>query len=334
MILFVILLFVSMTKLFNYWQSSALRLVFLLYLSRLYLYYSDIVKQIDILGIDVFKSGGDGFYINRLSDHLRESHHHINRPHKHDSYVVVLFTAGSGIHEIEFDSFEVVPGAIFFLTPGQTHNWQLSADTDGFVLFHSAEFFNARFSGLGIDDFAFYSHRRAPEQIILSAGLKLNIVGNFEKMLHEKSVADRKSQYMILNLLTEIYISIERLIGATAVVEAGNVYHNTFAKFQELLEKHYAEEKSAQRYADWLNISSKHLNRINKTLLNKSTSDLIAARVVLEAKRMLLYTSRSITQIAAELGYSDYAYFSKLFKKHVGLSPSQFVNQYAGFPVM
>jgi YesN/AraC family two-component response regulator len=42
----------------------------------------------------------------------------------------------------------------------------------------------------------------------------------------------------------------------------------------------------------------------------------------------------NFTQIAAELGYSDYAYFSKLFRKHVGVNPSQFVNQYSGFPQM
>jgi AraC-like DNA-binding protein len=293
------------------------------------------MAHIDILGIDSFKDGGlaSGFYANWLSDHLTKSHRHINRPHKHNFYAVILFTAGSGIHEIEFESFTVEPGAIFFLTPGQTHNWKLSDDAEGFVLFHSREFYNSQYLKLTADSFVFYSHKFKLEQLILNPVDRKEVVHIFEDILKEKDNVDNKSAHMIISLITRLYILNERLLGLTvANVNISKNYNSKYSEFLELLEKNYNEEKSAQQYADWLNISSKHLNRINKTLLNKSTSDIISERIILEAKRMLIYTSLNFTQIAAELGYSDYAYFSKLFRKHVGLSPSQFVKMYSETP--
>jgi AraC-like DNA-binding protein len=293
------------------------------------------MAQIDILGINVFKDAlDDEFYMNRLSDHLKQSHHHINRPHKHDFYAVILFTAGSGVHEIEFNAFDVLPGSIFFLTPGQTHNWRLSGDAEGFVLFHSANFYNSQFSKLKVGDFVFYSHLRQSKPIILNENDRAIAIAGFETILNEISSSNRKSRYMILSVLTQIYILNERFFSATDEQINKNSYHTTFSNFQDLLERNFIDEKSPQQYANWLHISSKHLNRINKTLFNKSTSDIIVERIMLEAKRLLLYTSLNFTQIAAELGYSDYAYFSKLFRKHVGVNPSQFVNQYSGFPQM
>jgi len=304
---------------------------------RINLYYSDIMTQIDILEIDTFRNGSlkNGFYVNRLSSHLRQSHHRINRPHKHDFYAVILFTSGCGTHEIDFASFQVKPGAIFFLSPGQTHNWQLSADAEGFVLFHTQEFFNGQYAKLGTENFVFYSGLSNISPIVLSDADLKDAATGFGKILMENAVSASKGNYMILSLLTGIYILCERLAVTRDVEMSGRgSYSATLSRFRELLEKHYPNEKLPQWYAGRLSISQRHLNRIVKTLLGRSPSDLIAERIILEAKRMLLHTSLNFSEIAAELGYPDYAYFSRLFRKRVGSSPSQFVSQYSGFPPM
>jgi AraC-like DNA-binding protein len=74
-------------------------------------------------------------------------------------------------------------------------------------------------------------------------------------------------------------------------------------------------------------ITLKHLNRISKIILNITITELITRRVILESKRIMVDKNRNITQIADELGYSNYSYFSKLFKKNVGMTPTEFVNQ-------
>ena len=73
-----------------------------------------------------------------------------------------------------------------------------------------------------------------------------------------------------------------------------------------------------------LNISLKHLNRICNEILKKTTTEVIVDRIILEAKRMLLDKNWTVNEIAFELGYEDYSYFSRLFKKNSGMSPSEF----------
>ena len=69
------------------------------------------------------------------------------------------------------------------------------------------------------------------------------------------------------------------------------------------------------------------INRISKNILNITITELITRRVILESKRIMVDKNKNIAQIADELGYSNYSYFSKLFKKNVGITPTEFVNQ-------
>ena len=93
-------------------------------------------------------------------------------------------------------------------------------------------------------------------------------------------------------------------------------------KLKELLATRLNEEKSPSAYASSLNISEGYLNEAIKAVTGKSVSNFIRDQVVLKAKRQLIYTSLSLQEIAYSLGYDDYAYFSKLFKKETDVSPA------------
>ncbi len=72
------------------------------------------INEFQSLNLDV------EFYANLLNPHVKK-HDFTNLPHKHDFYLVVLITRGSGIHEVDFESYEVAPGMLFVLKPGQMH---------------------------------------------------------------------------------------------------------------------------------------------------------------------------------------------------------------------
>jgi AraC-like DNA-binding protein len=99
---------------------------------------------------------------------------------------------------------------------------------------------------------------------------------------------------------------------------------------QGLINIHFYLEKFPKFYANQLNITPKHLNRIVRDTINKTTQQLISERVILEAQRLIVHTADPLSQIAYTLGFSDYAYFSKLFKLKTGMSPMEFRNQYTG----
>ncbi|TRX49053.1 helix-turn-helix domain-containing protein [Fulvivirga sp. M361] len=89
----------------------------------------------------------------------------------------------------------------------------------------------------------------------------------------------------------------------------------------DLIENRFCEIHAPQDYADILSVSSKTLARITKKYLNQTLTDLIINRIIVEAKRELYLTSKSVKQVGGELGYQDEFYFSRVFKKKVGVSP-------------
>ena len=98
----------------------------------------------------------------------------------------------------------------------------------------------------------------------------------------------------------------------------------TLENLKNAIETHYKTLRSPGDYGELLHISTKALNKASKAHFNKTVTDLIAERLIIEAKRELYLTSKSVKEIAFELGYDDEFYFSRYFKKKVGVSPQIF----------
>lgn len=94
--------------------------------------------------------------------------------------------------------------------------------------------------------------------------------------------------------------------------------------FQNILEKHFLKEKSVTFYANIFGLTVNSFNKKIKKNFKKPPSKLIHERIVLEAKKMLHLTNKPVKLIAAELYFKDQYYFSRYFKKEVGVSPKQF----------
>ena len=94
--------------------------------------------------------------------------------------------------------------------------------------------------------------------------------------------------------------------------------------FKQLLEKNYCTLKRPGQYAEKLNISTSYLNECIKSSSGYSVSQHIQERIILEAKRLLYHTNKSVKEIAFELGYEDYPYFTRLFAKATGTSALTF----------
>lgn len=94
--------------------------------------------------------------------------------------------------------------------------------------------------------------------------------------------------------------------------------------FNVLVEEHYKDKKSVAEYADLLYKSPKTLSNVFSKVSKISPLQVIHERVATEAKKLLIYTEMPIKSIGYELGYEEYAQFSKFFKKTVGISPAEF----------
>ena len=282
------------------------------------------MKKYPIYSIQKFNCNevNSDFYINTFKNHL-VSHDFIEEPHRHNSYVLVLFTNGSGTHDVDFDTFEIQPGSMFFLQPGQIHHWDLSDDIDGFVVFYSQEMYNLFFRQKTIDTFPFYYSLGNSPEMILDAKETKDIEPYFYKMLEEYQGSKIMKQDKIINLLDSINIEIARKYIEINVLETHS-YNVKIRDFNTLLEKYFLTEKTPSFYASQLHITLKHLNRICNEILKKTTTQVITDRVILEGKRMLTDKKRTVNEIASALGFDDYSYFVRLFKKHTGITPTAF----------
>ena len=282
------------------------------------------MKKYPIYSIQRFNCNtiNSDFYINTFKNHLVD-HSFIEEPHRHNSYVLVLFTNGSGTHDIDFDTFKIQPGSMFFMQPGQIHHWDLSYDIDGFVVFYSQEMYNLYFRQKTIDAYPFYSSLGNSPEMVLNTKETKDIELYFHTMFEEYQGNKIMKQDKIINVLDSIHIEITRKYNEEHVLEPHS-YNVKIKDFNMLLESYFLTEKTPSFYASQLYITLKHLNRICNEILKKTTTQVITDRIILEAKRMLMDKKRTVSEIATALGFDDYSYFVRLFKKHTGMTPTAF----------
>lgn len=99
---------------------------------------------------------------------------------------------------------------------------------------------------------------------------------------------------------------------------------NLIYKFEKLVEENHATEHYPKYYADKLAITANYLNFICKNVSGKTAGEIIRNRIILEAKRLLINSEFSISQISFQLGFEDNSYFTKFFKTNAYISPSEF----------
>lgn len=264
------------------------------------------------------------FYVNTFKEHLI-IHNFIEEAHRHDSYLMVFFTNGFGTHEIDFDKFEIKKGSLFVLQPGQMHHWSLSEDIEGFVIIFSQELYNLYFGQKKINDYSFYnSILNRPEMIFEEKEIS-KILPYFDLLIQENLQNNKLQLDKMLNLLDCIHIEVARKYNETYSHQTHS-YNIKISAFEILLEEYFKTQKLPSFYAEKLNITLKHLNRICNEILQKTATEVIMDRVILEIKRMLIDKQLAVNEIAYAVGYEDYSYFSRIFKKHTGFSPTEFRN--------
>lgn len=290
------------------------------------------MENIRILDIEHFQFNENqkDFYVNTISLHIRDNHSKITKPHKHNSYLTILFTKGNGTHEIDFNIFDVILGSMFLISPGQTHHWNLSEDIEGYIFTHTKDFYDLHYSHNSILKFPFFqSVQNLPYLLLDEIEIKSTTLF-FEQLMNEYRQKKIFSHQRIISYIDIMYIDLSRIYlnNHSEEIITFNSYSQRFQELEGLIEKHYLVEKSPSEYAKMMRITPKHLNRIIKSVIGKTTSDVIIERIILEAKRKMLHTSQSFSEIALSLGYDDYPYFSRLFKNKTKISPSDFLKNY------
>ena len=269
----------------------------------------------------------EDLHVQKFSEYIK-TRQYLFTPHKHSFYHLLYFTKGGGKQDIDFVSFPIKAGQIYFMIPGQVHNWKFVGETDGYVVDFMDEFFYSVLINTELlQKFSFFNGRCEDQVVQLPEAVQKEIVALFEKMINETKTRGNLAVIMIRTLLLQIFIIVSRNISTNKIDRSPNPASIILRNFQRLVDENYIEKKLPKDYAALLHITPNYLNVICKEVLGKSAGEIIRARTILEAKRLLANGGTGISEIAYGLNFRDNSYFTKFFKKYTGKTPEEFRNK-------
>lgn len=246
-------------------------------------------------------------------------------------YKICLTTGKSKIHYSD-KTFEQEGTILFFGNPHIPYSWEtISTTYVGYTILFSAEFFKNSERSESLQQSSFFKIGGTPVLKITSEQR------DFLNTIFQKMIAEQESDYLYKDELIRNYISL--IIHESLKMEPSENYEQNknassrlTSVFLELLERQFPIEttanplqlKTAQHYAQHLNVHINYLNRAVKEVTGKSTTAHITERLITEAKALLLHTDWSISEIAYALGFEYPTYFNNFFKKQTGTNPKSF----------
>lgn len=246
----------------------------------------------------------------------------IRQAHRDDYHVFLLLKEGKASFEVDFRKLRAKAFSVMYIQPYQVHR-VIAVDSLVFTaLLISNDHLNP--------DYRKALEETAPAKPVILTKEAFSILSETAALC--LSLYHRPRGRLYHSLLQDSCNTLVGLIASQWLVqsrpaEALSRFEVVARAFKTLLEKNFTTMKRPAFYADALKISIPYLNECVKTATGFSVSHHIQQRVVLEAKRLLYHSGKSVKEIAVELGYDDHAYFSRLFKKVEGLSAIVFRNK-------
>lgn len=242
-------------------------------------------------------------------------------------YSLLLLTEGSSTVRADFSEYPVKRNTLLCFSPYQPFMMTEKKDVDGIAVNFHPDFFcihkhhhEVACSGV------LFNNIYEPPFVILTEQEKDGFVSLTEKMKSEMK-NENVAQYELLVSYLKIFLITASRIKIEQRPDIQKDLHPEsepyiLQQLKDAIEQNYKAKHSAGDYADLLHVSTNTLAKISKSYFNKTLTDLISERIVIEAKRELYLTSKPVKQIAYELGFSDEYYFSRFFKINTDISPS------------
>lgn len=240
-------------------------------------------------------------------------------PHKKTVNDFVFILQGAMTKTIGLESFTLTADDFLFTPKNSiTTSQDITPDLEGFYCHFSDDF-------LAENPFLKPWHTQATTHNLVKTSKEerenlrflLDKILTLYRQTRHNPTYYRLIPFYLSTFLAEVSIINENQIDKSQV-------HPLIPKFNQLLNEHFKISKNVGFYAELLHISPNHLNKIIKNGTGKTASDVINRICILEAKVLLMQTNLDIRQIALELGYEDYSYFSRFFKRHAGTSPTKY----------
>lgn len=250
-------------------------------------------------------------------------------------YSLIWIQKGNGTLKADFYEYDFNENMLLSFSPYQPFMLCAKANLSGVVIHFHPDFFciHKHHKEVACHGVLFNNIYNPP-----MVKIEEKATASFEMIIEQFKDEMKKSalaQYELLVSYLKIFLITASRLKTEQQTETQKTITNNEEPFilQDLknyIEKHYKTKHSASEYANILAITPKALARLTKVHFNKTLTDLISERIIIEAKRELYLTNKTVKEIAYELGYNDEYYFSRFFKKNADVSP-QLYRETVGF---
>lgn len=254
-----------------------------------------------------------------------EDAHAFDHVQRQNYFSLIWITEGCGKLKADFADYSFEAGALLSFSPYQPFMIYDSADVKGHAIHFHSDFFCIlkHHKEVSCNGLLFNNVYDPPITLIneSTAAQLTTLIKQIKAEMQNPALAQYELlvSYLKILLINVTRLKSEQLPAHKELKADGEPF--VLQKLKDAIEEHYKTKHSASDYADMLHVSPKALGKIAKSYFNKTLTDLIAERIIIEAKRELYLTKKPVKEIAAELGYQDEYYFSRFFKNNANISP-------------
>jgi len=257
-----------------------------------------------------------------------DDNNHFDHLQRNNFYTIVWIKEGNGLLKVDFSEYLFQKNTFFAFSPFQPFMFSTDENIKGVAIQFHSDFYciHRNPAETNCDTVLFNNIYQAPFfNVTKEMGKKFDFL---IKQLKSEFSSDENQNYELLVPNLKVFLGNASRIKAKSKIEKLK-FTDTKTPFvlrnlKKEIEKQFKEKHSASEYAHLLNISSNALAKLVKSHYNKTLTELITERIIIEAKRELYMTSKPIKEIAWLLGYNDEYYFSRLFKTNTGISPQMY----------
>jgi AraC-like DNA-binding protein len=253
----------------------------------------------------------------------REQGGSADEPHRHNFYSIIWSFTATGKHIIDFHEYSIEPGSIFFVSPWQVHQVITDPGSKGLVILFTSDFLQTNSIREDfISNLKLFRDSDETPPLTLNETVSSRLMGFADEMNRAFESSEEMKFETIGAYLKLFLIACNGLCSLfpdnnTQSIEVGR---SLVQRFKGLVEQHFTEWHQVQDYAKELNVSPGYLNEVINSSIHKPAKEYIQNRLILETKRLSLFTRKSIKEIGYELGFDDPSHFSKFFKTSTGNS--------------
>ncbi len=267
------------------------------------------------------------FEIKRMEEIYRKAHGEPDSPHRHEYYSIIFIERGKGLHLVDFTEYAIEDLTLFFIQPGQMHQLVLEEEPVGWVITFTEEFLIANsIPGKLVEDiYLFNDYGESPPLPVTPVDLPVyqNLIN---QMIYFSGTLESYTLEAVGSLVKLFLIQSNNRCNLNKsnnpqLIETSN---HILRSFKRILNQRYATTHMVSDFAEEMAVTSDYLNKTVKNLTGKSAKEHIQSKLIIEAKRSLLFSTISNKELAFELGFEEPAHFNNFFKKITGQTPSEF----------